>query len=859
MSELHINVGLIAMSRGLLTLEKFAQGMTVLAASSDISIRDLWLTPGWLDEKQLAVVLDTVGSLVNRDTMLHSSGTFSAAADAQSPQVSPSGTIAAKAPGTEPTLVPSLPLLFEAAAPVRKPAATGELIGGRYRRLHQLGAGGLGEVSACEDDVLGRTVALKSGHGDTSASKAIIEREGRVISQLEHPNIVPIYDAGADAVRGQYYVMRQVTDTSLEAILLRRHGDPNQYSLNRLLRYFVQICNAVDYAHHRGVIHCDIKPANILLGDYGEVLLVDWGLAQASNLPVIRGGTPGYMAPEQMNPATERFDARTDVFALGAILYEILVGRPAFPEIKHTAATTVGSNPLSRYRPPRAPSEVARDAKVIAALKAMPEIEDTCMLALALDRERRLASARLLADAIDELIEGTKLKERRRVEADNSADTGDELAARYHEFAESRIEKLVVFRRLRADIAPWASTDDKQDLWDSEDLIRVTDALQVRTLQSAVVAYERALESEPGHSRARRGLARLYGSELRLARKRRDELHEIQYEQLLREVDDGEFGLELARTGTLELAIAPDATQLTLGKLAERDRRLTGGSHVVLPTGSTHQQVLVAGSYVLSATFGSVDHRTIAWPVNIEPGGVARVSVELPVGAFKHDEVVVPGGVARLGGDSLATEADEPFTFDVPTFVIQRFPVTIASWDEFLHDLDRETAQLHQPPHMTFDTTIDPTRMPVIGISAESAEAFARWLSKRDGVRWRLPSEIEWEKAGRGTDGRIFPWGDHFDATFCKMRDSRPGRAEPEPIGKYPSDVSPYGVCDLAGGVADWCIPDPRRTSPREPREVVSRGGSWLDWAIDCRLSSRRRHLATERSARVGLRLVRDI
>jgi serine/threonine-protein kinase len=153
---------------------------------------------------------------------------------------------------------------------------------------------------------------------------------------------------------------------------------------------------------------------------------------------------------------------------------------------------------------------------------------------------------------------------------------------------------------------------------------------------------------------------------------------------------------------------------------------------------------------------------------------------------------------------------------------------------------------------------MDPYAVPVIGISALSAEAYAAWLSNKHGRTWRLPTELEWEKAGRGTDMRVYPWGDHFDATFCKMRDSRPGTPLVEPMGLFESDVSPYGVRDLAGGVADWCIPDHRRTAPREPREVVSRGGAWCDWAIDCRLASRRRYLATEHSARVGVRLARD-
>jgi serine/threonine-protein kinase len=245
------------------------------------------------------------------------------------------------------------------------------------------------------------------------------------------------------------------------------------------------------------------------------------------------------------------------------------------------------------------------------------------------------------------------------------------------------------------------------------------------------------------------------------------------------------------------------------------------------------------------------------------------------------NEVYIPSGPACLGGDPLSTESDEPVMVDVPSFVIQCYPVTFEQWFAFLDDL-RETAPAlvaaHVPrtmagmptwnygggawvPDVSVPALVvppDPSRLPVFGISAESAETYAAWLSNKEGRTWRLPTELEWEKAGRGTDARVYPWGDHFDATFCKMRDSRPGQPLAEPIGAFAGDVSPYGVCDLAGGVADWCIPDPRRTAPREPREVVSRGGAWCDWPIDCRLASRRRYLATEHSARVGVRLARD-
>jgi serine/threonine-protein kinase len=505
------------------------------------------------------------------------------------------------------------------------------------------------------------------------------------------------------------------------------------------------------------------------------------------------------------------------------------------------------------------------------------------MRAIAIDRSERLANVHDLRTAVDELIEGGKQRERKRIEADGSADAGDELAERYHEFAESRPEQLNVFRSLRADIAPWASMDEKQDVWDAEDIVKVTDALQVRTFHSAVSAYERALDAVPNHPRARRGLARLYWSQLERARRRGEALEQIAYEQLLREVDDGTYMRELQKGGIVELAISPDAGRVTLATLVERQRRLVEGALEVLSEATATRSV-AAGRYVVTAATAST---MVSWPIIVEPGSHTSIAIGPPP-ALRAGEVFIPGGRARLGGDPLATESDELFEQEIRPFVLQRYPITFAQWFAFLDALRDQSESLveqHVPrtalgmptwrwhSHTnnqrgwTAEITLpvsdaelqSPDKLPVFGISAESAEAYARWRSQEDGVTWRLPTELEWEKAGRGTDARIYPWGDHFDATFCKMRDSRAGVSLAEDIGTFPWDVSPYGVCDLAGGVADWCTADPRRSAPREPREVVSRGGAWCDWPIDCRLASRRRYLATEHSARVGVRLARDV
>ena len=330
MAEIHINVGIVALSRGLISLEAFARGMQTLATAKTPTVREVW--SGVLDEHQLETLLSAVTNGGKaRDTMLISRPVSVAtptvpATPITTPARPPSNRPMVPAgPATAPTDAALSPATVITSIDV--PATPLEAVGNRYKAMFVLGKGGLGEVTACEDLMLGRTVAVKAGYtkhdSDAYSSKVILAREARIISSLEHPNIIPIYDAGIDPTRGPYYVMRQVTETSLEMILHHRKigdGLPHDYTLHRLLRYFLQICNAVDYAHHRGVIHCDIKPANILLGEYGEVLLVDWGLAQSRNHPLgVRGGTLGYMAPEQMDPthralrrAHRRLRARRD-------------------------------------------------------------------------------------------------------------------------------------------------------------------------------------------------------------------------------------------------------------------------------------------------------------------------------------------------------------------------------------------------------------------------------------------------------------------------------------------------------------------------------------------------------------------
>ena len=299
----------------------------------------------------------------------------------------------------------------------------------RYELREVLGEGGMGEVRLCRDRRLGREVALKvirATGAQRPDLRARFEREARVQGQLEHPSIVPIYDIGLDAHGAAYFTMRRVRGLTLEQVLeARRKGSAaaQSFSPARLLGAFASVCQAVAFAHARGLVHRDLKPANIMLGDFGEVYLLDWGLAKVVGAPETAGGaegasvhgsgatragdamgTPGYMAPEQVRGELDRVDERCDVYALGAILFELLTLERLHQgaTVQELYATTLGG-------------AEARAAVRAPGHAVPPELEAVYVRATALEPAERFPSARELHDAVERYVEGDRDLERRRV------------------------------------------------------------------------------------------------------------------------------------------------------------------------------------------------------------------------------------------------------------------------------------------------------------------------------------------------------------------------------------------------------------------------------------------------------------
>jgi serine/threonine protein kinase len=234
----------------------------------------------------------------------------------------------------------------------------------RYEKIKDLGKGGMGEVSLVRDNDIGRVVALKRLYRPPTADQSSLLRfisEVRTVGQLEHPNIVPIHDVGLDENGNYYFVMKYVDGETLENIINKlADGDPyyhQRYPVDVRLEIFMGLLRALQYAHDQGIVHRDIKPANVMVGRYGEVVLMDFGVAkqvrgneklpeqpsqpvkpdaqsrlfQTRNDQLI--GTPAYMSPEQAMGRNDQIDERSDIYSAAVLLHELLALRHYLSEV----------------------------------------------------------------------------------------------------------------------------------------------------------------------------------------------------------------------------------------------------------------------------------------------------------------------------------------------------------------------------------------------------------------------------------------------------------------------------------------------------------------------------------------------
>jgi hypothetical protein len=284
-----------------------------------------------------------------------------------------------------------------------------------------IGKGGMGEVLSAQDRRMGRTVAIKrlTAVAPTDADISRFFREARIQARLDHPAVVPVHELGRDSQGRPYFTMKQCT-----GVTLRDQLPSEQPASRRLLRAFAEVCLAVEFAHARGIVHRDLKPSNIMLGDYGEVYILDWGLARViddvapvenkdidsldeDKQPSALLGTPGYIAPEQLHTNAE-VGRPVDVYALGSILFEILTKMPLHPRqsqaaIQSTLSTTGVLSPIARY------PEIA----------IPPELDTLCTEALAMQAKTR-PTAHEMGERVQAYLDGDRDLARRKAVADEA-------------------------------------------------------------------------------------------------------------------------------------------------------------------------------------------------------------------------------------------------------------------------------------------------------------------------------------------------------------------------------------------------------------------------------------------------------
>ena len=812
---------------------------------------------------------------------------------------------------------------------------------GDYDDLGELGQGGMGSVRLVRDRKMNRRLAMKIIHPNllnhrTAASRFL--EEAQICAQLQHPNIVPVHDLGTLPDGRLYFTMKEIRGRSLANVIQRVHAavkdgrfypTSDGWTFRRLIDVFHQVCQAVGYAHSKGVLHRDLKPENIMVGEFGEVLVVDWGIAkvvgavdraaeagefdfvtssrlvsQATKMGQV-AGTPAYMAPEQARGEINKLNVQTDVYALGAILYEILSGQAPYkgPSLVDVIEQVISGPPPSVSTPSQLQGEQALlsfdEMSDELDLQVPKALINACEVAMSRLQSGRYKSADELADIIRIWLEGAK----KRDEALAIVRETEQLAEQSSLLKEESEALLKKASEGLKQLPAWVGEDLKGPYWATE----YQGLSKQRESQRIDLDIEHRLQSALSHKADLEE-----GHEALVLRylKAHQEAEDARAHALM---DQNEIRLRhhalslqganplrhrvlhyLKGIGAVSLKCNVEGVDVFLEEFVPHHRRLVPKRIAYLGNQDLETHPLEMGSYRL--VLKKAGHHDVIYPVHIGRGehwdgrdehGIQRAVAIPKLGELLPSECFVPGGWFWCGGDSLALRSYSRRRVWLDDFVISRFQITHGDFLQFLNSLladGRQDEALKWVPReipgfagelgamlygrdennrfvLAVDADGDKWEedWPVFFIDYNSAEAYCRWKSKQSGLLYRLPSELEWEKSARGVDGRFFVWGDGFDPSHCNMTESHEGQRLPAVVDSCPIDESVYGVRGCAGNVMDWTN-SPFRIDWNETTHHtnrVTRGGSWSGSSGVCRVSYRRSNIPSRVNDGTGFRLLR--
>jgi serine/threonine-protein kinase len=727
--------------------------------------------------------------------------------------------------------------------------------------------------------------------------------EAHIVAQLQHPSIVPVFDKGTLPNGSLFFTMSEIKGEEFGALIKEYHDarledSPKAPILRRrLLNTFRQVCETMSYAHAQGIVHRDLKPENIMIGAHGEVLVVDWGIAKILHQTEISmagmeelssqhdktrvgqiTGTPAYMSPEQSKGMTDEIDARSDIYTLGVILFEILTG--TIPNEETRDQLTQSTTEIDVI------SISVETAQMLKATHTLPPaLRFICLKCIQREPELRYQSTEELAKKIRDFLDGAE-KRAQALEIFKKAQQAQEESKT---LSKESIRREAIAQEILSSLNSWAREEKKWNAWEEEERAQILARQASLKKVESETLFHAAIEQYPELTEAHNALIWGYRNEHKRAEKERDIEKIDQFETRLHhhintlpeEHKNKQNHLQYIKgLGALTLHTDPSGAIVFIETYQTARRRKIRTNRRLLGTTPLLKVPLPMGSYLL--TICKEGYRDTAYPINIHrlehwdtqaPSNIVSRAIPLlrEEQLGPHD-LYVPQGYFLAGGDEKAYHGLSKEKKWLKGFVIQRFPVTHSAYLSYLNDLcslERQEEALERAPRtlgeandigyhfsnnkFSLKNTSWQEDWPVFMLRWHDSHAYAQWYAQQTDRRWRLPSDYEWEKAAKGTDGRWFPWGDDFDPSFSCMEFSYQ-TSVPTSIYDFPIDESPYGVRGMGGNVRDWIggelIQDVYR---------VVRGGCWNRNQQHCRASNRLFDDPSDRYDRTGFRLIYPI
>jgi serine/threonine-protein kinase len=733
-------------------------------------------------------------------------------------------------------VVDAPPAQAEASKP---PPRSGLVLPERYVDLGAFAEGGVGEIRRVRDRKLDTALVMKLQRKRVGGvQRRRFVREARLTARLHHPNIVPALDLGELTDGKPWFTMPEVRGRTLRA-WMDGEGGPRM-ALRELLEQVEGIARALAYMHSEGVVHRDLKPHNLMVGRFGDVRIMDFGVALDLSNPdeelddaVV--GTPLYMAPEQARGEIDRCSGALDVYALGILLYEALTGSLPYDgtaiQVWHAIVEGPPRDPLQCVQPGYDPPDVLVDL-VRAMIRRAPE-----------ERPDALG----VANRLQAWLSG----ELRRERALGLVQEAEPLAHQIDTLRQRIDRQRALAAQILADLPPHAPVEDKEPGWLIEDQAAETEVELRRVEARRLYTLQTALHQDPECGPAHRALAAHHREALEASEAAHDPVQTAVHRDLLLAHDRGEFASYLEGKAAVTLHTDPPGAQVVAERLVHKARRwqvaesvplgTTPLDAVALPHGYWRLRVRAEGRVpvVYPVFMGRGEHWDGVPPDSDEP-----FPIVLPA-ALGSGEVYVPAGWYRTGNADEALEPYQEGRVWIDGFFMQRHPVTVGEYKKYLDDCGRDADHV---PAMKRDfdrwqwsdigwSVVTPgigDEWPVTCIGRDAMLAYLAWRSRLDGLQFRLPHDLEWEKACRGPARSAFPWGDAFDPALCNVLNSvtKPRRTSVDAFG---ADCSVYGVYGMGGNSRELTytawekhVAPPDRLVVRAPeldRMWVVRGG----------------------------------